>query len=174
PPRQLQPARPDAAPLLRLSPASLGRSLALEQRIRIDAHDENGQPIKRQIETLLEADAATLRVVLLYMGQTAAVLEWDGAHLKETRSVLWPSSLRGERILSELQLALWPVEPIRAALAALPEPGWTLDADEQARTLRQDGEPVVRVRFLDGLRNVELQNLRDDYRLTIRSLSLEP
>jgi hypothetical protein len=164
------PAQAGDAPLLRLAPGTLGRNLALEQRIRIEARDENGRPLKRQIETLLEVDAQTLRVVLLYMGQTAAVLEWDGLRLQETRSVWWPSALRGERILSELQLALWPSAAIRAALTQ----GWTLDADEQTRVLRQDGEPVIQIRYIDGIRDVELRNLREDYRLSIRSLSLEP
>ncbi|QBK05255.1 DUF3261 domain-containing protein [Hylemonella gracilis] len=162
------------APLLRLPPASLGRSLALEQRIRIEARDENGAPLRRQIETLLEADPHALRIVLLYMGQTAAVLEWDGRRLKETRSSWWPATLRGERILSELQLALWPAEAVRTALAEFPDGVWTLDADETGRTLRQDGEAVVQIRYQDGIGLVELQHLRDGYRLTIRSHSLEP
>lgn len=175
----LSSARPPQAagsttPLLRLPPATLGRSLALEQRIRIEAQDENGAPLRRQIETLLEADPHTLRIVLLYMGQTAAVLEWDGQRLKETRSTWWPAALRGERILSELQLALWPATAVRAALAEFPDGVWTLDADDTGRTLRQDGVAVVQIRYEDGIGLVELRHLRDGYRLTIRSQSLEP
>lgn len=170
-------------PLLRLAPAELRRTLALEQRIVIEARDEKQKLVKRQIETVLEADASTLHVVVLYMGQTAAVLDWDGTQLREKRSIWWPSDLSSERVLSELQLALWPAEAIRAALPA----GWTLKEEGQVRLLQATWgntlETVVRIQYQGDSPDIagtsappytELLNLRDGYRLTIRSRRLDP
>lgn len=173
-------------PLLRLPPAALRRTLALEQRIVIEARDEKQKLVKRQIETVLEADASTLHVVVLYMGQTAAVLDWDGQQLREKRSIWWPSGVSSERVLSELQLALWPADAIRAALPT----GWTLQEEDQVRLLQATWgnarETVVRIQYqgesLDrpgtGAPAVpayaELLNLRDGYRLSIRSRALDP
>ncbi|EGI78386.1 putative Phospho-N-acetylmuramoyl-pentapeptide-transferase [Hylemonella gracilis ATCC 19624] len=173
-------------PLLRLPPSELQRTLALEQRIVIEARDENQKLVKRQIEVVLEADASTLHVVVLYMGQTAAVLDWDGTQLREKRSIWWPSGLSSERVLSELQLALWPAESIRAALPA----GWTLKEEAQVRLLQATWgnaqETVVRIQYQSDSPGssgsgapavpayTELLNLRDGYRLTIRSRALDP
>lgn len=147
------------APLLRLSPASLGRSLALQQQLTVTA--VGGEQL---FDLLLEADAERLQLALLRFGQTAARLAWDGSRLDEWHAPGWPAALRGERILSELQLVLWPAAAIRAALPA----GWTLDDGGGRRVLRHDGEAVIAVDHPVPDAAV-LVHLRDGYRLRIRS-----
>jgi hypothetical protein len=147
----------DAVPVLRLSPASLGRELAVQQQL---AATVKGQT--HRIDVLLEADASAVRMALVSMGQTAARLEWDGQHLTETRSPWLPAVVSGERILSDLQLALWPEAAVRAALPA----GWFLDTTVAGRVLRQHTTTVATVTFPSASR-IEIDQVRDGYHLVV-------
>jgi len=148
--------------LLRLAPATLGRTLALQQQVTVQA----GERVEH-MDVLLEADAEAVRVALMGMGQTGTSLEWDGHDLKLTRAAWWPRAVSAERVLSEMQLTLWPAAALREALP----PGWTLEADAAGRLLRQDGSAVIRIRYL-GPTRTELVHLRDGYRLDIESRDL--
>jgi uncharacterized protein YbdZ (MbtH family) len=154
------PAAPlPAAPVLQLPPVALGRSLALQQQITIDYQGQ-----RRDLQALLEADAQHTQLAALAGGQVVARLDWDGKALKVFRSPMLPEQMKPERILSDLQLSLWPAAAIVAALPA----GWTLDADARERTLRFRGQAVVTVAYPDA-RTVMLEQLRDGYRLRIVS-----
>jgi hypothetical protein len=128
------PVAVDASrPLLRLAPAALGRTLALQQQLTVTHGTET-----HRLEALLEADATELRLVVQAVGRSALRLRWDGTQLEQTRADWLPPQLGGERVLSDLQLAYWPVEAITAALPA----GWTLEATDAHRVLRE-GDVVV-------------------------------
>ena len=132
-------SRPNPAELeLRLSPASLGRELALQQRMTVTAAGQS-----QQLDLALEADASTVRLAVLAFGQTLARMEWDGRTLNESRAPGWPAAVTGGRVLSDLQLVHWPVEAIRPALPA----GWELQAAPGSRTLRAGGATMVQVRY---------------------------
>jgi hypothetical protein len=148
-----------AAPELRLAPALLGRELALQQRITVHAPGR-----EQQVDALLEADATHVQLGVIAMGQVAARLSWDGARLDETRAPWWPKEVSGARILSDLQLALWPADAVRAALPA----GWRLDEAGDVRTL-SEGTEVVTVVTRRGPAIVDIEQRRDRYRLTIES-----
>jgi hypothetical protein len=150
---------PAVVPLLRLSPAALGQTLALHQRLTVQAQGRS-----QQLEVALEADADGVRLAVLELGQTVARLEWDGRELQERRAAGWPDAVRGERILSDLQLVYWPAEAIRVALPA----GWTLTMQEGARTLQFGELAVVQVRY-PAAGAVELENLVERYRIRIDS-----
>jgi hypothetical protein len=152
------------APLLRLSPASAGRSLALAQRLDIEARGR-----RQTVEALLEVDAASVRLALLQLGRPLARLEWDGRSLQQERAPGVPAALSAERILSEMQLVQWPTDAIRAGLPA----GWSLQEGEGGalRELRQGDQPVLRVRYLSP-QVAELEHLRDGYRLRIESTTV--
>ncbi len=75
-----------AAPVFRLSPASLGKDLAVQQQLSVTTRGET-----QRVDVLLEVDATAVRLALVTMGQTAARLEWDGHKLSETRA---PSAAR--------------------------------------------------------------------------------
>ncbi|MCM5682688.1 DUF3261 domain-containing protein [Schlegelella sp. S2-27] len=150
--------------LLRLHPSTLGTSLALTQRLEVTAVGR-----RQAVEALLEADAQTVRLALLDLGRTGARLSWDGEQLTESRADWWPAQVSGSRILSDLQLALWPVKAIRDGLP----PGWTVEETSTLRELRYGAEAVARVRRARADR-IELDNLKDGYRLTIESQALQP
>jgi Protein of unknown function (DUF3261) len=155
-------AESHAMPTLRLAPALLGRTLALQQRITVHAPHRH-----EQLDVLLEADPDRVQLAMISMGRVAARLSWDGAELTETRASGVPSEVSASRILSELQLTLWPVPAIRAALP----PGWQIDEAGGVRTLRERGEVVAVVTRL-GPGVVEFDQRRDHYRLTIESHAL--
>ncbi len=156
------PAPSREMPPLQLAPSALGRSLNQQQHLTLQApsHDQ-------QLDVLLEADAHRVQLGVLAMGQLAARLDWDGRTLKEDKASWWPAAVSGTRILSDLQLALWPVPAIQAALPA----GWALADSGDARTLTQDGEVVTVVRRL-GPHIVEIDQRREHFKLRIESLDL--
>lgn len=155
------PAVSPQAPLLRLSPASAGRTIALAQKLDIDARGQ-----RQTVEALLEVDASSVRLALLQLGRPLARLEWDGRQLQQERAPGVPESLSAERILSEMQLVQWPADAIRAALPS----GWSLRESEGGaqRELLQGDAPVIRVRY-PSPQLAELEHLRDGYRLRIES-----
>ena len=152
-------AAPRETPQLRLAPALLGHPLNLQQHLTLQApgHDQ-------QLDVLLEADAQHVQLGVVAMGQVAARLAWDGTTLAEERASWWPQAVSGSRILSDLQLTLWPVAAIQAALPA----GWTLAESGNVRTLSQDGE-VVTVITRTAPAVVELDQRREHFKLKIES-----
>ncbi|AOZ09810.1 DUF3261 domain-containing protein [Cupriavidus malaysiensis] len=164
-----------AAPLLRLAPAALGRTLAWQQQIRVRFRDGAGADHVRELQALLEADAGTTRLAALAGGQVLARLAWDGTRLQVSRSPWAPAELMPERILSDLQLALWP----SAAVAAALPPGWTLAEGPGWRELRQGAEAVVAIGYPGdpdnrGDRLIALAHRRDGFTLEIRNLAAAP
>ena len=149
-------------PQLRLAPSLLGRPLNLQQLLTLQApgHDQ-------QLDVLLEADATHVQLGVLAMGQVAARLDWDGTTLTESKASWWPQAVSGARILSDLQLTLWPVDAIQAALPA----GWRLVEDGDVRTLTQDGQVVTVITRSSPLL-VELDERRAHFRLKIESREL--
>lgn len=153
-------ATPQVAPdelTLRLPPASLGRELALQQRMTIVAMGRS-----QQMDVAIEVDSEAVRLAVLVLGQTVARLEWDGRALTESRASGWPAAVTGARVLSDLQLVHWPVEAIRAALPA----GWSLQADGGGRVLLFRDAPVIRVRY-PATASAELDNVAAGYRLVL-------
>ena len=146
-------------PQLRLAPALLGHALNLQQHLTLQAPGR-----EQQLDVLLEADAQHVQMGVVAMGQVAARLNWDGATLTEERAPWWPQAVSGSRILSDLQLTLWPVAAIQAALPA----GWQLAESGNVRTLTQDGE-VVTVITRSSPQVVELDQRREHFKLRIES-----
>lgn len=156
--------KPEAVPLLRLSPASLGRTLNLEQQITVQYPSAEGEQT-RDMLALLEADATHTRLAAVAGGQVLARIDWDGHDLRVTRSPWAPPELKPERILSDMQLSLWPVAAIQAALPA----GWHVETAPGVRRLEAGDEVVAEIRYPDAGTTLFMQQ-RDGYRLTIRTL----
>jgi hypothetical protein len=148
----LPAAAPDDAGL-RLSPASLGRELALQQRMTITAQGRS-----QQLDVAIEVDAEAVRVAVLAYGQTVARLEWDGRALTESRAAGWPPAVTGARVLSDLQLVHWPLPAIAAALPA----GWSVRSEDGLRVVRSGTRTMLRVRY-PAAGSAELDNLAAGY-----------
>jgi len=146
-------------PPLRLAPASLGRTLDLQQHLTLTAAGR-----EQQMDVLLEADPAHVQLAIVAMGQLAARIGWDGHALTEWRSPWWPAAVPTTRILDDMQLSLWPLAAVQAALPA----GWQASEAGDTRTLADDGEPVVVIRRV-GADVIEFEQRRARYRLTIVS-----
>jgi hypothetical protein len=130
---------PPAQPLnLQLAPATLGRELALQQRMTVTVQGRS-----RQLDVAIEADPDAVRLAVLDLGQTVARMEWDGRTLRQSLAPGWPAAIDGARVLSDLQLVHWPLAAIRAALPV----GWSVEASDAERVLRFRGTTVVHVRY---------------------------
>ena len=156
------PAPLREAPQLRLAPALLGRALNLQQHLTLQAPGRD-----QQLDVLLEADPRHVQLGVLAMGQVAARLDWDGTTLTESKASWWPAAVSGSRILSDLQLTLWPVAAIQAQLPA----GWQLAEDGNVRTLTQDGQAVTVITRISPLL-VEIDQRREHFKLKIESREL--
>ena len=90
-----RPTRPGGdLPPLRLSPASLQSTLALQQQL----HFRFGR-VERDLDALLEADDAQVQLLVQAMGQTGFRVRWDGQHLDEQRRA--PERVEAERLHPE-------------------------------------------------------------------------
>lgn len=150
-------------PPLRLSPASLPAPLALQQqlRFRFGSHE-------RELDALLEADAGQLQLAVQAMGRTGVRLHWDGEHLQQERAPWLPPQVRAERVLDDLQFALWPTAAIASALPA----GWSVVDDGMRRQLRQGATTWLELqRGADGM--LMLDNRAEGYSLQIQSLDMQ-
>jgi hypothetical protein len=149
---------------LQLSPASLGRSMQMQQQLLVSAGGRS-----QALEAMLEVDPQALRLAVLGLNQTVLRLTWDGSVLQQTRASWLPEVVRGESILSDLQLVWWPAEVVRAALPA----GWTLESSAAQRLLLWRGQEVVSVTYHDA-QHVDVVNRRLGYQLQIDSLEQAP
>ncbi len=147
----------------RLTPAKLGRDLALNQHLWIEASGN-----MHELDALLEVDQHELRLALLVLGNPVARLRWNGQHLDEQRSAGWPRVVTAERILDDLLLVYWPVEAIVAALPA----GWDLRLDQDKRELRWQDRLIVTVDAHD-LSMIKVDNWAQNYHLRIAAITLE-
>ena len=150
---------------LKLAPATLGASITLQQQIRV----ERGGRVEN-LQAVLEVDAERLDLVGLELDQRILSLHYDGRVLQSWHHPMLPAKLRGEDVLEDLQLALWPAEAIREALP----PGWRIEERGRRRTLSLGDQPVMVIDYSGEPRwigKIELANLRYHYRLTIESVS---
>lgn len=153
---------------LRLAPATLGASLSLQQHLSIERPGRNDE-----LDAALEVDAERLDLVGLALGQRMLALHFDGRSLQSWRHPLVPEQLRGEDVLEDLQLTLWPVDVIANALPA----GWSITENGRRRVLRMLDEPITVIEYSGEPRwigKIELTNLRYQYRLKIESVSSTP
>lgn len=146
-------------PLLQLAPAALGTTLSTQQqlRFRYGSHE-------RTLDALLEVDGKEVRLLVQALGQTGVRLQWDGLQLHEQRAAWLPPSVRGARVLDDLQFALWPEDVVRRVLPS----GWTLQDDGVTRSLQQAGTVWLELKR-QGDGRLQLENRAEGYQLEILS-----
>ena len=152
---------------LKLPPSAFGASVNVQQHLTVD-HDGRVD----ELDAALEIDPERVDMVGLVLGQRVLALHYDGKRLEIWRHPMMPQALRGEDVLEDLQLTLWPAEEIRAVLPA----GWRIEESDRRRTILKKEVPVTVIQYSSQPRwsgTVELQNLRFRYRLTIRTASAD-
>ncbi|MFI4979767.1 MAG: DUF3261 domain-containing protein [Nevskiales bacterium] len=112
---------PPVPPLL--SPASLGGTHAVTQVLHV-AHGDS----LFTLQCAVQADpGAVILIALGPLGQRAFTLHYDGDKLESQVSPFAPSSLPPERVLSDVQLAMWPLsswqEKLKGTEWSVVEPG---------------------------------------------------
>lgn len=160
--------KPESDFLLKLAPGAFGRELQLAQRITVVRGAE-----RKTFDAQLEIDASEVRIAAVAMGQTVASLRWNGEQLEQQVSTHVPEAITAERILSDVQLAWWPLASIRAALPA----GFTLDEAAGTRTLSRNGAAEATVAYTGAgpvWTRVRLAHARHGYELDIESVELTP
>ncbi|MBV8634856.1 MAG: DUF3261 domain-containing protein [Burkholderiaceae bacterium] len=160
------PAQPGRLEL-RLAPAALGASIAVQQHLKVEREGRTDD-----LDAALEIDAEHVELVGLALGQRVLTLNYNGKDLTSWRHALLPSQVRAEDVLEDLQLTLWPVEAVRAALPS----GWRVEEEGLHRTLYQGDELVAAISYSGTPRwngTTVLENRRYHYRLTIASVANE-
>lgn len=159
--------RPPALPLL--PPAALGATQAVVQNLNIAYGDRE---LDLQAAVRAEPDHLTL-IALGPLGQRAFTVRYDGhdvrADVAADAAGSVPSSFPPERVLADLQFALWPLAAWQAGLAGSewqitePQPG--------LRRLRWRGQLIAEVHAADPAdpwhSRLWLGNYADGYSLAI-------
>lgn len=156
-------AHATVAPLLALPVQALPCSVALQQRLTVMPPQQSAQ----SLEALLEVDTHTLKLALFHIGQRMGTLQWDGQQLHTELSRWWPSVLPPAQVLSDLQLALWPMDAIQADLPA----GWQVEENHSFRRLLYQREVriLVEKNHADALEIVYAPGTSGSWRLRIES-----
>lgn len=148
---------------LALAPSAFPETLSLQQQVKVE---QAGKTVDFDAVLDISPDAVTL--VGMAFSQRVFTLRYDGKTLQETRSAMLPREVQGGDVLSDLQLALWPTDVVRAALP----PGWSLADSASTRVLSESDTVRTSISY-SGLPRwsgtISLNNQQFDYRLTIRS-----
>ena len=68
------------------------------------------------LSTAIQLDPAGLKVVgVTATGQRLFTVSWDGATVSAQKSAFVPDNVEPERVLADVQLALWPLAAVQAA-----------------------------------------------------------
>ena len=89
-------------------------------------------------------------------------MRYGEGRLNVRRTPYLPPEISADDLIADLQLALWPLERLRAGLT----PGWTLAADDEGRILRFNGATESRVDYQSeepSSRSLPVYNARHDY-----------
>ncbi len=127
--------------ILALPPVDLGCAVAVQQRLTVQPPGQSEQVL----EALLEVDTQQVQLAVFHLGQRMGVLRWDGATLDTELSRWWPAQLPPAQVLSDLQMALWPLKAVSQALS----PPWSVQQLEAVRVFAKDGVPYAEIKALD-------------------------
>jgi hypothetical protein len=161
-------AKHDARLNVMLSPKTLGSAISVQQHLQV-IRDKD----VKQLDAVLEVDAQHLTLIGLAVGQRMFTLDYDGKQLHTWRHPLLPAMIRGEDILRDIQLTLWPIAEITKALPV----GWTMIEKKRIRILLQKNIPVMEIYYSGDSRwqgQIHLKNNQYHYQLIIDSQIMEP
>lgn len=98
------------------------------------------------LQCAVQVQGNTLTVIgVSAMGQRVFTLSYDGDKLTAEASPFVPSGFAPERLLADLELALWPLKSLQAAYAGTP---WAVTEPYAGdRRLRRDGKLIAEVHY---------------------------
>jgi hypothetical protein len=121
------------------------------------------------LSTAIQLDATSLRVVgVTATGQRLFTVSWDGTRVDAQKSAFVPGDVDPQRVLADVQLALWPLPAVQAAFGqaglAVTEPF------AGVRRLQRGAELIAEVHYAaadpwNG--RLWFVNFQHDYSLTI-------
>lgn len=150
---------------LKLAPAALEETISVQQHLTIERAGQTDE-----LDTALEIEPQKLALVGMVLGQRVMTIQYDGKTLQTWRHPMMPKQLRGEDVLEDLQLTLWPTPAIRHALPS----GWRIEEQGYQRTLLLNDTPIITINYSTHRRwmgKIVLTNLRYHYRLIIHSVT---
>jgi hypothetical protein len=146
---------------LQLPPASLGKTIALQQHLTVV---RAGQV--HELDTVLEINPKQLNLVGMMLGRRVMTLTYDGKTLSTWRDPHMPSQITGEEILEDIELSVWPENVLRASL---PKP-WKIKQKHNTRIIYLNRQPITIIKYYPN--KIILKNTRYQYTLTIQSAPL--
>jgi len=121
------------------------------------------------LRTALQLDAAGLKVVgLTATGQRLFTVSWDGSAVSAEKSAFVPANVDPERVLADVELALWPLTAVQSAFGKA-----GLDVTEPfpgVRRLRRGDALIAEVHYTTAdpwSGRLWFVNFEFDYSLTI-------
>ena len=102
---------------LALAPASFAQRITLQQHVHVE---RDGREV--DFEAVLDIGPDSLTLIGMAFGQRILTLRYDGTRLVESRSPMLPREVLGADVLSDLQLALWPVASCLKVNRRVPRP----------------------------------------------------
>ncbi len=166
-------APPKPAPRLGLpllAPSTLGTSRSAQQVL----HAKYGDQVST-LSAVLQVTPAQLRVIALNaVGIRVFTLVYDGVSVQAETVPGLPEQIDPERVLADLQLALWPLPALRAV--ALGSPWEVTEPADGTRLLKHGGKLFADVRYEGGSPwngKLTLTNHTFGYSLTVESRPLE-
>ncbi|MGQ0618682.1 MAG: DUF3261 domain-containing protein [Panacagrimonas sp.] len=154
-----------------LSPASLGQTRTVRQIVHAAYADHEAT-----MQCVLSVDADRLRLIALgALGNRLFTLSHDGERSSLESVPPVPADLPPERLLDDIQFALWPLPALQARLAGS---DWQLsEPTPGTRRLRFGGRLIAEVHYAgpdpwNG--RLWLSNFQIGYTLTVDSAPLQP
>ena len=154
-------------PMIRLSPSSFGEPASLYQQIHAEL---NGK--KQDMNVVLEVTPEKLTMVGIAMERRMMTITYDGKELETWKDGKLPEQVQPEIVLSNIQLALWPIEAVRKGL---PE-GWAVvEENHLKRKICFNNATIIRIEYSQKERwlgTIKMTDTRYHYGLTIQSVPL--
>ena len=97
------------------------------------------------LRTALEVDTGSLKLVgVTATGQRVFTASWDGKTVTAERGVFVPSQVEPERVLADMQLALWPLPALQTALGNSYE---VVEPFPGVRRLKHRGQLIAEIHY---------------------------
>jgi len=123
-----------------VAPSTLGATRAVQQVL----HAKYGEQ-EATLSAVLQVTPTLLKVIALNgVGLRVFSLTYDGTRLRGEAIAGLPQQIEPERVLADLQLALWPLHALRLAAMGTQ---WSVDEDAVTRTLKHNDKLVAEVHY---------------------------